>query len=1404
MKKIILISLGVLILLVGGVSLYMSLLDWNEHKGRIAMQFSSVVGENIEFGGDLKVSLFPHPKMSAKSVSVVNPQTGETLATVKQLNMAVTLSSVLRGTPDVQSLTMEGVELWLKFDKNGKSNWERQVAAQQSALNDVRVQVLYIRDGIVHIENQTYGWALDLTDFAAEVQAEALDRGPYQIAGNFMYEKERYGLALSIDSMLQLDDVGFHVRLRHSDTDGKLMYDAVYNRQTGNIKGSLSGELTQTADTVNKFLQKDLVDDKYNIPMQFSAKEFDLEGDIVNLSGLTIKLDPYFVGTGDLSFSRLFTGEQPKTFALKYQIVDMDLRPVIAWLKEMFDQYGKEAYVPDNLWSGTFDISAGRLRVSDNNAGFLANVGVKGEWKQNTLNIDDFYADGQGEVDITASGTLAPQHEMPEAMMILAAQGEDFKTFFQTLNVDLQAPISNAYRKGKLNAEIKLNPKELAIDNIRMVLDNAGISGQVQVLLAQKKYDINIETENLNFDTYIFPLKEEEARDMRSVLQHDARALAFLQGSNIEIVAHMINSTFRGVPVKDAVLKASYENAELMVEKLTLQEFMGANVDAAAAFKKLDTDMPEVETLSLNAKAQDLRVLADKFGIPLPKWKLFGQKNSSVAASISGNYEKIQTKTVFVSEGDVLAYEGALDQKDGHFYFDGLVEVKTQRLESLLPKVNINIKDSKVFRGVFNGVSQVKGTADKYVLNDAEFKIGAAQYSGNLNVEKRGERYFLNGNIDASELNFAQILGAQKVAARNTALRSENTFFARPNFGKATFDFSAYNGVDFDIKLSAGKGFYESFSLSDFKCNMVNAAQQLNIKDAEFVVGAMNVRGNAVIEYAQVPHINGNISISKWPIKKAGGSVYAITAGEVDLTGNFDGSIASFEDLLGSLSGKLTMNTQEVMIYGINLGAIAEDLKVREYSKGLFQVVQKNLQSGSTKFEPLKLNVPVKDGVIALDGIMLQNSSETAMLNGKVNLRDWRINADMQVKYKKLPNIEAYKFALTGALNNPALDISIVNIVRAYDEHWLNVAADEQARKAEAERELNANMNQAQDEVAALAAKHTAAVALIDRYSGKNLAADTARLYVEQNRRLDEIGRDIQNMQNTARQAEFSDSDIDAIKRHAAILQSEIEGISKKVNEYFADDLQQAMDEVHEKVAFLQNKYGNVYDEFNQMLNDDRRQLQLIGAEQYMTNNAALQQYKASMEASNQAILQEVSKFNAKYAATQKMAPGGDKLASIHAMSAVPTTLETEYKKMQEVHTATADLLLDIINQRQAAYRLEQMEIEKKRQKEAAENAGNLLLEGVSVYDNPVVKNETENNELQKNTAEDVVKQIISPEDYRTLLPLQDNREVPTTGGILIRSMGGKGIYVEPVLPQRLLTPLEGEAPATSGYIIVR
>ena len=60
-------------LIIGGLSAYVSTVDWNTYKNDIAEKFSEITGKKIEFSGSIDVQILPQPTLSAKNVKIINP-----------------------------------------------------------------------------------------------------------------------------------------------------------------------------------------------------------------------------------------------------------------------------------------------------------------------------------------------------------------------------------------------------------------------------------------------------------------------------------------------------------------------------------------------------------------------------------------------------------------------------------------------------------------------------------------------------------------------------------------------------------------------------------------------------------------------------------------------------------------------------------------------------------------------------------------------------------------------------------------------------------------------------------------------------------------------------------------------------------------------------------------------------------------------------------------------------------------------------------------------------------------------------------------------------------------------------------------------------------------------------------
>ena len=69
-KKIFFTLIILAVLAFGGLSAYVSTIDWNKHKNKIAEQFEEISGKKVVFDGPVSLSFFPSPNLSAKDIKI--------------------------------------------------------------------------------------------------------------------------------------------------------------------------------------------------------------------------------------------------------------------------------------------------------------------------------------------------------------------------------------------------------------------------------------------------------------------------------------------------------------------------------------------------------------------------------------------------------------------------------------------------------------------------------------------------------------------------------------------------------------------------------------------------------------------------------------------------------------------------------------------------------------------------------------------------------------------------------------------------------------------------------------------------------------------------------------------------------------------------------------------------------------------------------------------------------------------------------------------------------------------------------------------------------------------------------------------------------------------------------------
>ena len=1291
MKKVILISVAIIVLIFMGLTVYVSyFMDWNSHKERLSNSLSTMLGKKIEFSGNLNVSLLPHPRMSAADVQIVNPVTNEKLASIENMETDVTLCSLLKGTPNITSLLLENAEIWIKFNNENVSNWKQNtnhtVIDENNGFN---LHDFVIKNATVHFNAEKYDYEAELNKFNADIKAESMD-GPYIIDGNFVKDNEQYGMAFNIGNISR-DDAILKFAFTHPKSNSYIRYIGQFNPKAETYKGDLNCNMHSATDTVNAFAGKELLGDTFNEPLVFSVG-VENNGDEINLSRLVVQFGSLLEGSGDILIPLKSDGEHKPVASVKYQMINLDARPIIRYIQAKMEEYRNGAeYVPDTLTNVTYDLSAERVIVSDQTSRMFENVSAKGVWQDNELHLDEFYAACPGNIVLTMTANLSEVEKVPHYYVNAVADGQNFLSFINTFDAEFDAPTKSAYRDGNLSVSMSGTPDDINVESLVWKMDNSELSAALQVKPASKEIKGNIIANKVNLDKYIAPLNAEEVTDISSIIKQDLAKMPWLNEVNLQLEAEGKNIIFRSANIENVNTKLVADKGNINLEFLKIKDVLQSDIDLSGLFQA-ENEQLNIKKLNYNLKSQNVLNFADKCKIKLPRYKLFEQKGFVSEGQIKGLLTDWVGNINFTVDKHSFEYDGVLKQKDEGYEFDGKITVKTTQLENLLKEITDKPFDNNVYRGAFNINTKIHGNKFDFEMNDIIALLGLSRYTGAINIKSDQGMYSIKGDINSTDLDLLQIINRKPMKNRlnNNSFGTDDTFIIHPDISKENIDYAAYRNLNIDLNLKAEKALYKNKTYTNLQTHIINGQNVLKLEDLSFNAEAGNVSGNVSIDYIQIPTMSGNLSLNNFVIQEIGGSIYGFSATNALINAEFKTSAASFEDMLNNVSGTLTYNMDNFRLKGINLKAIEKDLQERQYSKGIFQSIRENLQSGTTDFANASGKIIVEDGNLQIISEKLDLADTDVTFNGNINLKDWRINSNMKVKYLLLPELPEYSFTLSGALNKPTLETDVEDLAEHYDAYWKEVSDREKAQKDEVRRILSQKMDQLQDTVHQLADRNNALLIKLENISAQNMISESSDTYNIINNRLHEIGHQITEMQYIAKQTEYSADNIKTIESDTEKLNTEITRLESEVNRNYINDVEAKFKLITNRALDDYNSSKRIKSEYRAMIDDDIKQLEAMNSVQYITNNIELKNQQSSLENYENTLENMYNAFTDKYKKAQQNNNIEEKIAAISELEQDIEKMQTILSQMYSIHNQSSRLLLQIINECQQEYKQEQ------------------------------------------------------------------------------------------------------------------
>jgi AsmA protein len=273
LKRMVIVAGGLLALLAAALVALVLLVDPNDYKEEIGAYASRLAGRQVNIVDDMRLNVFPWLGVSFGRVTLANAPGfgGEPLAKVDKARINVRLIPLLSRRIELDTVTVEGLELRLEKDRAGRANWEglggagREAGERPAGPAAARpagepafalpaalsVGGLDIRRGALRWRDASSGSTLELTDIALRSGRIAGER-PVDLSLSLRLRQPSSGLAGEIRAAARLtarpatgrfeaDDVEVDARLEGSG----LPADPLAISATGKAVASLGDD---TAD----------------------------------------------------------------------------------------------------------------------------------------------------------------------------------------------------------------------------------------------------------------------------------------------------------------------------------------------------------------------------------------------------------------------------------------------------------------------------------------------------------------------------------------------------------------------------------------------------------------------------------------------------------------------------------------------------------------------------------------------------------------------------------------------------------------------------------------------------------------------------------------------------------------------------------------------------------------------------------------------------------------------------------------------------------------------------------------------------------------------------------------------------------------------------------------------------
>ena len=1054
-KKLFLGIVALLILGAIGATVYLNMIDWNQHKAIIAKQFSEATGKEVDFKGAVNFTLFPSPSLEASDINVYNRNNeGQqvTLAKIQKMVASLSISSLIGGKINVEKMTIINPEFFIEQYDNGRINWQsNHNGTQNFALTNIEVSLnsVMLENAKIYIANKTHDFATTITDINAEVIAGSLF-GPYRIEGSYIKDGTAGGFALDLGQFSDSFATSVNIVISHPQSESYARFDGTVLLNNDAINGNIIIESKNPINFVNSLFKKVNISEDYEHPLAMSlAIKSDKKQ--IALSNVVIKYAES-AGAGNILIPRYATKigdseDERKCIDVAFNMAEFNPKPAIQMLNDFWNKYDGKDYIPEIGFDIIADFKSVKTTYNDQ---IIRDLDISADFINNVLSIQSFTAQLPFDGNIKIKGELYSVEKVMTYNFDIEANTAEFAKTAQWLGYDLQPLSKNVYKRSSTKFNLAGTPKTIKIAPFVFNIDKTGVNGKFAMVRGNNnKYFIIAETDSLNFDNYIADMPEEIAQsDLETQAAYRFKQLSGLQNLDLQFRFSLNSGIWNKIPFEKLATEGTLKNGILKIADLSAKEIASAQIALRGDISGFGSS-PQVKNLKYGINIRDNTAFTEKFGITLPNINFNNLSQFKSQGIVTGGLSRMAVKTTSKLGHIDNTYNGQISKNDGIYTFNGQLELKSNDTVRTLNDFSVDYRPNYPL-GLLNLSSDINGTINAFVLKNMKANIGSNSFNGELLYSKQEDTHLIKANLNVNKFELERFFYNPSARNDQPAFRSQNekvAFLAQPNLSKTKINYDWSKNFEIEASINADNISLNNTSVQQASWLMTLKKQVFKVLQFSAQKADGIISGNWELNIPDHNKLSGKINFKDIKLTKNQwiGTTYGIRDGIISAEVDFNTSASSIDEILTSLSGKGTFNIDKATIKGWNINAIENDLEKRSNSEGLRALIQQNLGQGDSYFNKISGSFSADNGNYRINNTIFDNDTYFVDMGAEGNFANWTINSLNRVEFKSIPDIADFNFTLEGSLSAPSLETDVSALSEVYASR---IAKKEAAAKA--------------------------------------------------------------------------------------------------------------------------------------------------------------------------------------------------------------------------------------------------------------------------------------------------------------------------------------------------------------------